>query len=208
MLSRLGGALAIALTMAGCGGLTELTGGGEGQPSIALASGAVQARGPDHFCVDPRASRPRDGFALFAPCRVLTGEGPGVPGLALVTVQVGAAGTASVAGSEPVFDAFLKSEAGRALLSATGDADAITLRRTRASGGSVTAFFDDTGGPPIAGTQPTEWRGFMDVSDRLVTVSLRGLADAPLSVSVGDALLRQAMVALRNANATESAADS
>ncbi len=207
MLSRLGGALAIAVTMASCGGIGGLTGDGEGQRSIALLGGAVQAAGPDNFCVDRRSSRARDGFALLAPCRLLTGEGEGVPGLALITVQAGASGTASVAGSEPVFEAFLKSAEGAALLSASGDASAITLRRTRANGGIVTAFFDDTNPPPIAGTQPTEWRGFVDINGRLVTVSLRGLADAPLSVSVGDALLRQALAALQAANATETATD-
>ncbi len=207
MFSRLGGAIAIALTMAGCGGIGNLAGDG-GMTSIALAGGAVTATGPDNFCVDPRASRTRDGFAILAPCVLLTGEGPGVPGLALITVQVGDAGTASVAGSEPVFEAFLKGDAGAALLSATGDAGAITVRRTRASGGVVTVFFDDTNPPPIAGTQPTEWRGFLDLSGRLVTVSLRGLADAPLSVSVGDALLRQSILALQSANATEIQADS
>lgn len=205
-MSRLGGALAIGLTMAGCGGISELAGVslGDPQPSAALLGGAVTAVGPDNFCVDGRASRPRDGFALFAPCRLLTGDGPGVPGLALITVQAGAAGTASVAGSEPVFEAFLRTDAGATLLSSTGDAAAITLRGSRAGGGTVTAFFDDTAPPPIPGTQPTEWRGFVDLSGRLVTVSVRGLADAPLSVSVGDALLRQALVALQEVNAAES----
>ncbi len=201
------GALAIALTMTGCAGTGGLGGSGN-TTSIALQGGAVQATGPDNFCVDRRASRPRDGFALIAPCLMLSGEGEGVPGLALITVQVGDAGTASVAGSEPLFVAFLKTDAGATLLSATGDADAITLRGTRGSGGTVTAFFDDTNPPPIAGTQPTEWRGFLDLSGRLVTVSLRGLADAPLSVSVGDALLRQTLVAMQQANAPETDADS
>lgn len=197
----------IAVGLAACAGIGAPP---SGDPALrlAVAGGAVTAVGPTGYCVDQSTSRPRSGFATLAPCASLGGEGalPAITAVALV--QVGAAGSASVAGSEPVFTDFLSSEAGRALLSRTGDASQISVARASGARGVVTVGFADAAPPPIDGLQAEEWRSFLDIGDRLVTVSVRGLASQPLSASTGELLLSRFVTALRDANAADGSIDS
>lgn len=189
----------IALT--GCGGFSLANMGGAPLPSLALRGGAVIAAGPDNYCVAPSVSNPGNGFALLAACDVISG-GKSRPSInALITTQVGDVASASVAGSEPVFRAFLETDAGRALLSRTATASTITIAELDSRQGQVTVVFDDTSPAAFAGLQQREWRSFVDVGDRLVTLTVRGLAGDPLSDARARALMNQAVGALRVANA-------
>lgn len=196
-----------------CAGLSACAGIGLSPSSdpvarLAISGGAVTAAGPAGYCVDQSTSRPRNGFATLAPCATLGGEGalPAITAVALV--QVGAAGSASVSGSEPVFADFLSSEDGRALLSRAGDASQISVARATGARGVVTVGFADAAPPPIDGLQSEEWRSFIDVGDRLVTVSVRGLSAQPLSASTGELLLSRFVTALRDANSADGSIDS
>lgn len=175
---------AVAVILAGCaGGFSGFTGGG-GIDQLPLRAGAVVAAGPDGYCIDTEASRAGDGFAVLASCAVLSGEGDFPPALALLTVQVGRAGTATVTGAEPDLADLLDGEAGAVLLGTSG---AVDLRRVNAGPNLVTVYYVDTSA--LAGTSATQWRAFTDINGRLVTITMRNLADAPLSAMTGEALL-------------------
>jgi hypothetical protein len=171
-----------------------------GVPAIAMLGGAIQAQGPQGYCVDTGTSRPNDGFAFLVPCAMMSAAAPQVADKAIVTVQAGGPGSAAVAGSEPALAALLQSAQGAALLSADGNAAAITFHRARQRDNQVSVYFTDSKAPPVAGTQPTEWRAFLDIRGRLVTVSLRGLTTDPLSESTGLDLLNRVAATLVAAN--------
>ena len=148
--------------------------------SVPLVDGAVIATAPSGYCVDPSTSRPAVGFAVIAPCATLGGDAaaPGVLGVA--TVQVGAAGSATVAGAEDDLRDLLQTEAGAQLLSPTGQSAQINVKEAEILDNTVRVYFSDAGAPPIDGMQSEEWRAFTDIGGRLVTVGVRGLAAAPV----------------------------
>lgn len=125
----------------------------------------------------------------MAPCATL-GVGDAAPDvLGVATLQVGAADSGAVIGSEDDLASFLASDAGAALLSADGDAQVITVNETVKEENTVTVQFTDNGAPPLAGLGAEEWRAFTDINGRLVTVAVRGLAVSPLSDESGAWLL-------------------
>ena len=168
--------------------------------SLAVSGGAVTVAGPPDYCVDAATSRSADGFAILAPCATL-GSGNATPiRNAVISVQVGEPGSAVVEGAESAMVSLFGTPAGAELLSRTGDPGLIAIREAGLSSGVVIVVYDDRNPVPIDGTQTREWRGFFDLGDRLVTISLRGLASSPLSSGSGTTLLRQAVEAVRAAN--------
>lgn len=196
----LGGACALGL--AGCG---ELNLNGDPAPvkQAALLGGAIGVAGPAGYCVDLADSQLVRGFALLAPCATLGIEDAEAPRHAgIVTVQAGRIGTASVAGSEPALAGFLETEAGAALLS--DNANGVNVIGTSTANNEVTVQFEDLSGTPIAGTQDTAWRGFIDIDGRLVTISARGLVAQPLGAGAGEQLLDASIAAMLGVNNSES----
>ena len=174
--------------------------------SVRLAN-AVTVQGPQGYCVDPVVTRPWEGFALLAACAAMTAdEGDAYPpAVALITVQVGAAGSAVVAGQEDDFAAFMDTPQGAALLSASAIGGPVAVRVTQTDPNAVAVYTEDAGDPGIAGTQPQAWRLFTDIGDRLVTISVRGLSDVALSQAASRALLDSTLAVLRAANGVAAA---
>ncbi|GGL54173.1 hypothetical protein [Wenxinia marina] len=189
-----------ALALSGCGAVRSLPFAASAGPGeIALYGGRLTVAGAEGYCPDRDASRPGEGFAILAACPLVGGDGPMPATDAFVTVQAGAPGSAGVAGNEPGLATLLTSPEGIALLSASGNPDAVTVTDVERSDGLVAVRFADatTRRPGLA---PTEWRAFLDLQGRLTTVSVRGFDRAPLSPSAGAALLRETVAALRAAN--------
>jgi hypothetical protein len=158
--------------------------------AIALADDTVSTTAPAGYCVDPVASNPNRDFAVLAPCATLGSDG-GIPNvIGVATVQVGADASGAIAQDEIALRDFLITNQGASLLSQNGDAADITILSTQAFSDQVMVHFNDAGVPPITGLQSQEWRAFRDVSGRLVTVGVRGLAIAPLQDGPGAALLK------------------
>lgn len=165
--------------------------------SMALVGGDVTVTTPAGYCVDGSASKPRAGFAVIAPCSTL-GTGDAAPAvLGLATVQVGPADSGSVAGAEPAWRDLLNSDSGAALLSAVGRSDTVTVLGSQVQANAVKVHFADTAPPPMAGLQADEWRAFLDMNGRLVTVAVRGPARAPLQDGTGAWLLDSVLKGLR-----------
>ncbi|NCO85922.1 MAG: dihydroxy-acid dehydratase [Rhodobacterales bacterium] len=189
---RIGLVAALAL-LAGCDG--------DVAPSaMPLLDGAVTARGPDGYCVDQRASRPGSGFAVMAGCALISPSTVMPQTEGLVTMQVGPAGSATVAGAEASLAQLLRGAAGAQLLSAAGRADTVQVEQVEAATGVVIVRFRDRAPAVVAGLEQAEWRAFLDVNGHLTTIGVRGLARAPMSPDRGLRLLEQAIRAVRSAN--------
>ncbi len=171
-----------------------------GVPAFAMLDGAVNVRGPEGFCVDTGISRPARGFAVMAACGLIS-DLPTVPAIeGLITVQVGAEGSAVVGGSEETMRTLLQSEPGVQLLASNGRPGSITIDRIDTRPGLVVVHFTDTAPPVVAGVERIEWRAFLDLGDRLATISVRGFTRAPLRRDTGLLLLDQAVFTLQAAN--------
>lgn len=178
----------VALALAGTAVLAACDPAGVAAP-VAMLDGDLVVTAPAGYCTDPLSSRPRAGFAVFAPCVTLGTEAPLPTILGVATVQAGEAGSAMVAGDEADLRDFLTSPEGAGLLSNDGGGATISVVSSQAFDGQVTVHFRDSSAPPMDGLGQEEWRAFTDVSGRLVTVSVRALDDAPITAGSGAALL-------------------
>ncbi|MGZ9808924.1 dihydroxy-acid dehydratase [Pseudoroseicyclus sp. H15] len=198
-------AAALVLALSGCDENVAALGAptGEGARAIALYEGDIVATAPYGYCADTEASRPGQGFALFAGCGLISALDIMPSAEALLSIQVGEAGSAAVTGQEGELAGLLMTSAGATLLSEDGNGAEVTVDDVQPRQGIVFVHFTDEGAPPAAGIETREWRAFFDMKGRLVTIALRGLARAPLSTAVGLELLQSAADTLRRAN-TES----
>ena len=199
MWARIAAGLVVAVTLAACEPVLDAS--GPPPPSVRLAN-AVTVQGPAGYCVDPVVTNPRQGFALLAACAAMTADDTDEypDAIALITVQVGSAGSAVVQGQEDDFAAFMDTPQGAALLSASAIGGPVAVRVTQTDPNAVAVYTEDAGPPGIAGTQPQAWRLFTDIGDRLVTIAVRGLNDAVLSQSQSRALVDATLSVLRAAN--------
>lgn len=189
-----------AIALVGIAALAACDPVGVAQP-VALLTGDLVVTPPAGYCADPVSSRLRAGFAVFAPCVTLGTDAPVPSIIGVAIVQAGDTGSAMVTSGETGLRDFLTSPQGAGLLS-KGSGATISVISSQTSGGRVTVHFRDTAAPPMDGLGPDEWRAFTDIGGRLVTVSVRGLDDAPLSAARGDALLDQVLRGLSAPQAT------
>lgn len=161
-----------------------------------FAGGEIHLQAPAGYCVDTVTSRPAGDFAVLAPCATLGVAAPAPDVVGLVTIQTGDAGSGDIAIDEGALRDFLITDAGKALLSRTGEAAEITVLSTQAFDDQVMVHFADQGAPPLDGLQNMEWRAFRNVGGRLVTVSVRGLAVDPLDEGPGAGLLKLVIAGL------------
>lgn len=172
---------------------------GDGIRTLALLDGAVRVRGPEGYCVDPSASAASSGFAIMAGCAVLSERGGTMPDRAgLVTVQFGAPGSALVGAGAADLAEMLRDDSGQGLLS-SGEAG-VEVGEVEVDGTRVMVRFEDHAGAPVPGTTPKVWRGFTDIGDRLVTVSVLAYDRDPLTSEAGRTLLETALRALKEVN--------
>jgi hypothetical protein len=168
---------------------------GQTVSAVAVFDGAVTVAGPPSYCVDPQASRPSGGFILLAACGAVGGDDYPRDS-ALLSAQVGAAGSAAVSGSEPVLANLLATSDGAASMGLSGTA----LSNVRAGNNEVVVMITRRAGDVPDGVGTTEWRVFTDVGDRLVTLTVRSIANEPLSNADGRRLLLRFLEAVRQAS--------
>ncbi len=184
VISRLGG-FGLILLFAGC-----VSGLGPGR-STAILGGAMAVGAPSGYCVDRSAGHEADDRAivLIGKCDAASAAVP-----AVVTVSVGAAGSAAaIAGGPAMLAEFFTSEAGRKSLSRDGDAGAVRILHAAGSGGALVMRVRDA-------AVGEYWRAVTALKGRLVTVSVAGTDGAPLDGEAGRALLDRSVEALVAAN--------
>lgn len=189
--------LALALLLAGCGAAEA--------PRLALVDraprtaqalhgGAVVVRGPAGYCIDPGATSPRDGLAALAACARLGGPGARPATDGYLTVEVGPAGSASVAGNEVALARILGGAEGLSRLATPGG----TVAVSETAPGLVILRLEGADGD-------VEWRAYLDVAGRLASVDFQGPRAAPPEPVAALRLLEAAVIALQAANAPAGA---
>jgi len=166
-----------------------------GRESLQVLGGAVTVRGPAGYCVDPGASAPERGFAVLASCE-RTGRGDPVRLDALITVQVGEPGSAMGPAGARELAALLEGPEGRGLLS-----QGVPVRVTEVETAADAVFVGySEAREAAAGPPPPLWRAFLDLGDRIATVSIRPVEGAVLSSDAERRLIGEAVGQLRAAN--------
>jgi hypothetical protein len=201
-ISKALGQILLLSFLAACSGLNDAA-----VTRATVAGGAVTLAAPRGYCVDASALRDgtRGAFALFGSCAALA-PGPFAPEpkpLAVLSAAVSAPRAGAVPaleGSADRMKAFLTSSAGRRALSRDNDAESVRILRTRFEDGVFYIRLRDTGttvGPRVA---PEYWRALLDIDQRMVTLSVLALEDAPLDEAAGEAVIRGFVASVRAAN--------
>lgn len=182
--------LALSLSgilLAACVGGAGL-GGSSAKPVL---QGALNIATPAGYCVDQAASREGEDSAivLMGRCSDRALVKP-----ALVTLSVGQAGSAGVmtaGGAE--LAAFFTSPEGRATLSPNGRAAEVRVVEAMSAGDAFLMRLQEAG-------QPGYWRAVLGLRGRLITLSVKGAAEAALPAAEGREILDRTVAALRRAN--------
>lgn len=164
---------------------------------VQLADGMIVA-GADGWCVDRGASRAGDESAVvvLGNCSAL-GAGDGDAGVdGLLTVSVDSDG--SVPPSLATLESFFDTEAGRAALARDGAADSVEILDVGRSNDALILHATDQSAAP--GIAPEYWRALFDLEGRFVSVSLFGVAEAPIDPEDGRATLTAQVASLRAVN--------
>lgn len=170
--------------------------------TLSVLNGAVRLRSPEGYCIDRQASHIRKGFGVAAACARVSDVAllPSVDGM--LTYQIGDADSAMITGQETALIDLLDSDVGKALLADAGDAGTVAVHETiLAQPGLVLVRFTDDQAQPIDGTGAIAWRAFLDMNDRMVTISLRPFAGIELGSDQAKALIQLAANELIAANA-------
>lgn len=160
-------------------------------PKLPLLGGAIIAAAPDGYCLAPETLRQSQDGAV-----VLMGRCPGAGGSApaVVTLSVGAAGSADAArvGDGALVGYFISND-GRAALSRQGRAQDVQVLEAKRSRGAFLLQVSDA-------AVGEYWRAITGLRGRLVTVSASGPQGRALPPARGRALVEAAVAALRQAN--------
>jgi hypothetical protein len=139
-------------------------GGGFSTPrTTPVLQGAVQIGLPRGYCIDRQAGREADDTAIvvMGRCRQDVQAAP-----AVLTTAIGPAGSGGVlAGGGQALADYFTSDAGRAALSRTGEARAVTILQAKMVGEAFVLQIRDRD----AGES---WRGVERVAGRLVTITV------------------------------------
>lgn len=171
--------------------------------SATAAPAEVKVTPPPGYCVSPGGTEA--GVVLMGSCAGMNGRPSGrrVPA-AILTATIGPEGSA-VPVDGAALQAFFGSTAGRAALSRDGRAATVQVLETAvvADAGRGLAFILRVrDSAPFPGGRATEeyWRALLPLGDRMVTLTVLGLAAQPMEPAAGLALLRDFIASMRRAN--------
>ncbi|PWK61503.1 hypothetical protein [Roseicyclus mahoneyensis] len=202
--ARVAACLFFCLALAGCGGVLGAV--APAPAEIAVTSDLIVVTGPEGYCVDPTATRNSDdtGFVLLGNCAAIANSGgaaqPAVPAVLTAAVSEPSDG-GRLADSMADLDTFFRSEDGLRLISRTGDASTVTVLDTAVEGDVFLLHASDSSAAAIDGVQGDYWRAYLDVGNRIATLSVLALEDRALSRDDSLVTLREFISAVQAANA-------
>jgi hypothetical protein len=171
--------------------------------SLTVTSGKVRIAGPPGYCAD-RASSRDDGtraFVRLGRCDALRGGGD--EGGAVLTASVLARNLANgepMAAVLPEIERFFRSTAGRQALSRSGRAGTVEVIATERGGDVLFIRARDRSPMPGASVEAEYWRAVMTVKGRMVSLSVLGLAERPVSAATKRSLLAAFVQRVRRLN--------
>lgn len=164
---------------------------GTGPTRLDLFAGAMTVAAPLGYCVSPETAQMTEETAVVLIGRCRDGSAADA---ALVTVSVGGAGSAAVlaAGGQALADFFVSSQ-GRATLARSGGAGDVSIVTAMMAGPDFLLLLNDR-------ESGIYWRAVTGLRGRLVTVSVAGTAQVPLTPEKARAILDDTLAALHRAN--------
>ena len=196
--------------LAGCGGGFLFDAGAYAPTEVAVTQDLIVVTGPEGYCVDPTATRNSEdtGFVLLGNCAAIANSRrvvqPATP--AILTAAIAAPSDGGrLADSIADLDAFFRSEDGLRLISRAGDPATVSILETQIDGEVFLLHASDSSEGAIDGVQPDYWRAYLDIGDRLATLSVIALEDRALGREESLSTLRGFVGAVRAANADPGA---
>ena len=203
------GLLALTLTLAACGG----RGGGgssfgpppQADTEIQVTSDRLTVGGPDGFCVDPEATQDRGvtAFVLLGNCAAIANSArlpqPAVPALLTASISEPSEGS-SLRESIPSLGSFFSSENGRRLLSRDEDPETVEVLDSFHQADVFFLHARDRSTGSIEGVREDYWRAYLDLGNRIATLSVLGLADQEITNDQSLETLRSFAIAVTSAN--------
>lgn len=166
----------------------------ETAPKKAVVSGGeIVIQGPAGFCVDRDASGQSGtvSFVLLASCVALGGEGKPPEDRAILTASVLPDGPKDAAARDSLrsLASFFTTEAGRAALARDGEARSVQIAEIVAIGDTLLLRARDRA--PLAGHRvaPEYWRAILVRKERIISLSVLSLAEAPVDAAAKRRLL-------------------
>lgn len=184
----------VALMM--LGGCLEGSGGlGLALPSAApkkvrVSSKSVVIAGPEGFCIDPTHTKDnaKSAFVLLGSCASIANSlrkpKPQVRAILMATVSA-QTGNTPIAASMETLAKFFKSKAGRTALSRDGNAKTVEVVEILGKDGILYIHAHDSSTHTLAGAGDEYWRALFDVKGRIVSASVVGLVEHPISPAAG-----------------------
>jgi hypothetical protein len=155
---------------------------------ISVAGRAVTISAPEGYCVDVQNVQVNQtgGFVVLEDCALMGDDPDATP----IENPIGALLSASVSrgplvdgtrSKEEAFEdlaAFFRTENGRIAISKSRELDKVSIRRSEIIDDVLYVLVRDRGEKELPGESSLFWRGFLEVNQRLVTVSLNGFSGA------------------------------
>ncbi len=191
--------LATLLALPSC---TEGLGGSQNS-EVVVTQNQVRLAGPRGYCVDPDSVQngQTQAFAVFGNCAAISGSfrtvQPKDQAIALTSVTSLGLDTPLVSDAPDAFVGLFETDAGKAALSRSNDAELVEVSESFLQGDIVYLRVSDQSPNRLPGAQATFWRAYFDVGDSLVTVSLHSFEDEPLTRDAGLAALQSFVAEIR-----------
>jgi hypothetical protein len=197
------GLLVAALAVAGCEpGVSRQ---GADRTVVTVSGQPVTIAAPRGFCVDHASTtvNTAGAFVLVSDCALL-GETPtnGVPVGAVLTASVSGGLAAGIPSEQSLaeLEAFFGTAQGRATVGRSGDAARTRVLQSRTRNNVLYVLVEDRGQQRIPGVEQRFWRAFLDVSGRMVALSVLGFQGAGVGPEQGLAYLQSFADAIQRAN--------
>jgi len=178
---------------------------------ISVSGKEVVIAGPHGFCIDPTETKDRakSAFVVLGSCAAISNipirPRPQIPAILMVTVS-GETDSAPIATSMEALAAFFKSDAGRAALSRDGKAQTVEVIETLGRNDAFYIHARDSSTDTLVGAGDEYWRALFNVKGRIVSASVVGLKEQPISTSEGFDTLGVFTDRIKSENARDSGA--
>ncbi len=174
---------------------------------VSVTSPGLVIAGPRGYCVDPSASQnaPDSAFVLLGSCAAIarTDAVPEPKTLAVLTATVrDNTGGYSIRQTLPVLDRYFRSEEGRKTLSRDHKAQTVQVLDTRQLGDAFFVLAKDQSRSIAPELSDSSWRAFFDVEGRLVSATVMGTRQQPISEKESLAVLKTFVKRINRENAS------
>ncbi|MGB1234215.1 MAG: hypothetical protein ACPG5U_00615 [Planktomarina sp.] len=186
--------LGMILTLGGCQVALLPLGGSTGITESITLQGGMTITAPDGYCVDPTATQgtfTASAVTMFS-CARLNDATADDPTEGRMFTATATEGTIS---NQTAFARYLKTDAGKALLSSGAD---VTVHQTRTTRVATYIDYSDETLPVHLGQRV--WRAFVNTGNGLAVLTLYSGQGDPISGSNGEGLIRAFAAQTVNAN--------